>query len=111
MALSEAAETGCVRAATGYHARVRHATGLAGFRGVTPRVLGGRVMASHGIIELRAHGFGGRFESDLQRAYRLGRKATRAQLVGQRRRLPHRGCTATPCRRCERIIAAARAAL
>jgi len=39
---------------------------------VTPRVLGGRIMASHGIVELRAHGFGGRFESDLQRAYRLG---------------------------------------
>jgi hypothetical protein len=78
---------------------------------VTPRVLGGRVTASHGIVELRAHGFGGRFESELQRAWRLGTKATRSRLVGHRRRLAHRKCTVDPCRRCQRIIDAARAAL
>jgi hypothetical protein len=52
------------------------------------------MVASYGIVELRAHGFGGRFESELQRAWRLGTKATRSRLVGHRRRLAHRKCTA-----------------
>src|SRR5262249_62071994 len=56
---------------------------------VTPPVKGGRVMASHGILELRAHDFGGERETDLQRAWRLG-LTDEQRFYEARRRRAHR---------------------
>lgn len=70
---------------------------------LTPRVKGGRRMATLGVITLRAHGFGGRQETDLQRAWRCGTKADR-DFYAATRRLAHRECADAPCRRCRRIL-------
>ncbi len=70
---------------------------------LTPRVKGGRRMAGLGALTLRDHGFGGCQETPLQKAWRLGTKADRDFLAATRR-LAHRACADTPCRRCRRIL-------
>ena len=83
-------------------AHAKYGPRIAGAVLLTPRVKGGRRMATLGYSALREHGFGGRSETALQRAWRLGTKADR-EFLSATRRLAHRECADAPCRRCRRI--------
>jgi hypothetical protein len=72
---------------------------------LTPQRRGGLKMATAGILTLRAHGFGGALETDLQKAWRLRDKA-KIELYAATRRPAHRQCVqGPPCRRCRGIAA------
>jgi hypothetical protein len=71
---------------------------------LTPQRKGGLRMATAGILALRAHGFGGALETDLQRAWRTRNRAE-IELYAATRRPAHRQCVEGPCRRCRRIAA------